>query len=398
MPDRLLTRSFVLVSLANLFNGLSFNLYLHLPGFLKDLGADEVQIGFIVGSAAIAAIAVRPPIGAAMDIRGRKPVIIGGNILNIASVLLYLTVTQLGPWVYVVRVLHGISEAILFTALFTYGADIVPKSRLTEGLALFGTSGLLPIALGGLLGDFVLSVGSFDALFLTALGFSVASLAVSLPLEEPELDREPGEHRAGFLSSVRQRDLRPLWWMTGVFALVLTGYFTFLKTFVDETGFGSVGLFFSAYIAMAIGVRLAFAWLPDRVGPKRVLFPSMACLVLGFVVLAGAGGSAEVVLAGLLCGIGHGFGFPILYGFVVRRARVSDRGTAVSIFTSLFDVGTLIGGPILGAIIVTSGYEDMFLAAAAMLVFGTAIYAWWDRASGRRPPSILERPVPAHHQ
>ena len=43
MPDdRLLTKPFVLVSLANVFNGLSFNLFLHFPGYLQDLGAAEV--------------------------------------------------------------------------------------------------------------------------------------------------------------------------------------------------------------------------------------------------------------------------------------------------------------------------------------------------------------------
>ncbi|MDH3425369.1 MAG: MFS transporter, partial [Acidimicrobiia bacterium] len=109
--DRLLTKPFVLASLANVFNGLSFNLFLHFPGFLQDLGAAEVQIGLIVGSAAVAAIAIRPAIGAAMDVSGRRPVIIAGNIVNVIAVLLYLTVSSIGPWVYVVRIIHGLSEA-----------------------------------------------------------------------------------------------------------------------------------------------------------------------------------------------------------------------------------------------------------------------------------------------
>src|SRR5665811_827683 len=120
MPeDRLLTKPFVLVSLAHVLNGISFNLFLHFPGFLQDLGAGEISIGLIVGSAAIAAIAIRPAVGAAMDLRGRRPVIIVGNVINVGAVLLYLTVSSIGPWVYVVRIIHGLSEAILFTALFT---------------------------------------------------------------------------------------------------------------------------------------------------------------------------------------------------------------------------------------------------------------------------------------
>jgi MFS family permease len=397
MPaDRLLTRPFVLVSAANMANGLSFNLFLHLPGYLTDLGASEVEIGLIIGVAAIASILIRPIVGMVMDTRGRRSVIIAGNVLSAIAVLLYLTVDAIGPWVYAVRVIHGLSEAILFSALFTYGADVVPPSRLTEGLALFGTSGLLPIALGGLIGDVVLGFSGFRLLFLVALGFAVLSLVLSLPLPEPQLDGG-GPRRRGFLSAVLQANLAPLWWMTGVFAFSLTAYFTFLKTFVDEAGIGSLGLFFSTYVAMAIGVRLTLAWLPERIGEERVMFPSISLLVGGLVVLSVAGSAAHIAIAGLMCGVGHGFGFPILYGFVIRRAVVRDRGSAVAIFTSLFDVGTLVGGPILGAVIAMAGYPAMFLVAAAAMTCGLGVFAVWDRGVVARESSILERPVPAHH-
>ncbi len=79
MPrERLFTRRFVLCSVANLAQGMSFNLVLHFPGFLKELGAGEVQIGFIFGLTAVAAILARPPIGRSMDTRGRRGVILVG--------------------------------------------------------------------------------------------------------------------------------------------------------------------------------------------------------------------------------------------------------------------------------------------------------------------------------
>ena len=70
----------------------------------------------------------------------------------IAEELSPATVEALGPWIYTVRVLHGFAEAMLFTALFTYAADHVPRSRRTQGLAFFGVSGILPMALGGIIG------------------------------------------------------------------------------------------------------------------------------------------------------------------------------------------------------------------------------------------------------
>ena len=78
-----LTRPFVLVSLANFSDGMSFALFLHFSGYLADLGANDTQIGLIYGATAVASIAMRPLVGTVMDRYGRRPVILFGNVLNI---------------------------------------------------------------------------------------------------------------------------------------------------------------------------------------------------------------------------------------------------------------------------------------------------------------------------
>jgi MFS family permease len=379
VTERLFTKPFLLVSVANFASGMAYALFLHFSGYLADLGASDTQIGLIYGATAVASIAMRPLLGTVMDRYGRRPVILFGNILNVVFVLLYLTVTTLGPWVYAVRIGHGIAEAMLFSALFTYGTDVIPKSRRTEGIALFGVSGLLPIGVAGIVGDFVLSIAGFRELFLTAAGFAVLTLVLSLPLPERRPALKPGESPRGFWKIVVQRDLLPIWWMIGSFSTVLTGYFVFIRRYVDDTGFGSVGLFFSTYVAVAILERVFLGWLPDRVGRMRVLYPSLGILVIGFFVLAGAGSWVGVAIAGAFCGAGHGFIFPILTALLVDRAPETDRGSAMSLFTALFDVGTLVGGPTLGAIIDTAGWGPMYVVAGAALGVASVVFWRWDR-------------------
>jgi MFS family permease len=366
-------------------HGLSFLLFIHLPSYLSDLGADEAEIGLIIGLTAVAAIAIRPWLGRVMDTRGRRPVVLAGGALNAVVALLYLTVSSLGPWLYLIRILHGFAIGSVFTSLFTYGADLVPIRRRTEGLALFGVSGLLPIALGGIIGDLVLAGSSFTALFVTSAAFAVLGFLITLPLREATELLGPGVAHGGFLKAVWQPSLLPIWAVTAAFATALAGYFTFLRTFVDETGIGSVGLFFACYAGTAITLRVVAAWLPERIGRKRVLFPAFGALVAGFLVLARATGSVDIAIAGVLCGGGHGYAFPILMGFSVDRATPGERGSAVAFYTALFDVGTLVGGPVLGWIIEVAGYSTMYFVAGTFLAAAAAGFAIWDRTVETQP-------------
>ena len=373
----LLSRQFLLCFGANFLQNLAFTLYLHLSGFLHELGADEVRIGVLVSVTAATAILWRPPLGHLMDERGRRGVILAGGTLNVLVCALYPTIRDLGVWLYVVRAAHGVAEATLFTALMTHAADLLPAGRRTEGIGIYGISGLLPMSISGVLGDVILRHGTYVDLFHVSTAFALASLLLSLPLRDV---RHPAHELPGrgFLAAVIQPNLLPLWFIGLVFATALTAQFTFVKTFVLETGIGSVGLFFSAYSIAAIVLRLGFAWVPERVGPKRALMPALATLALGYVLLAFATTPLAIAVAGACAGLGHGFTFPILSGLLMARARTAERGATMSIFTALFDAGALVGGPLLGAVIRDAGYPAMFLTTAALVVIGGALFALID--------------------
>jgi len=378
--ERLWTGPFVLCFVTNLCQGTAFNLFLHLPGYLHDLGANDVQIGWISSLTALAAVAFRPPVGRAMDRYGRRPVIVWGGALHACATALYLGVHAIGPLLYTVRVLHGVAEALLFSALFAYAADRVPAARRTEGLALFGVSGMLPISLGGWLGDWLLPLHGFPLLFELATVLAAGSFVLSLAMREAPRPLVARSASVGTMAALRQRELRPLWMLGTVFSIVLTAFFVFIKRFVDETGIGSVGLFFSAYTGAALMLRIFLGWLPDRVGPKRVLGPALVALVLGFAAMTFAQDQRSLLFAGVLCGIGHGFTFPILFGLVVSRTPEENRGSTLALFTALFDLGVLIGGPSFGLVIERFGFAAMYGAGGIALALGTAGFFLLDAA------------------
>ena len=134
------------------------------------------------------------------------------------------------------ELVHGVVEASLFAGYFTYAADIVPESRRTEGIALFGVSGMLPVSLGPLIGDWILARADYPQLFAVSIGFAALSLLISLPLAEQRHEVHLGEASRGMRGPAFQRDLLPLWFVGTAFATAITAPFLFLKLFVEETG------------------------------------------------------------------------------------------------------------------------------------------------------------------
>lgn len=376
--ERVLTAPFLLASLANLLHGLSVFAFLHLPGFVEDMGATPSVVGIVFGTLSGAAMVVRPFAGKAMDTAGRRLVILSAGVLHVVACLLYLSVTSVGPWIFVVRSIHGFAQGSLFSVLFTYAADIVPASRRSEGIGYFGVSGMLPMALGGLMGDIVLRYGSYQDLFVVSAIVAAIALVASSFLPEPERDRS--EAPRGFFSALRQKDLLPLWTAGIFFATALAGVFTFIKNYVVAEEIGTVGLFFTAYATTTVTLRVGLGWLPDRLGPLTVFYPCMLAFSGAMVALSLAEGVPGLILAGVLSGCGHGFVFPILSTLVVERANPADRGSAVSLFTAVFDVGIFVGGPLLGWVAGPGeDYRTMYLAAASLPIVGVLLFGVWDR-------------------
>lgn len=353
--------------------------FVHLPGYLEGMGGGQTEIGIIMGVLSVSAIVFRPTIGRLMDRRGRKPVVLGGAAINLLAVCAYLTADSLGPWIYVIRIVHGIGEAALFSVFFTIAADIVPASRRTEGIAIFGVSGLLPLSLGGLIGDVILGHWDYSVLFLFSAIVSLIALLLCTAIPETRPPRQNTGTPTSLLEIFLAPNLIPLWILTFGFTCGLTSYFTFLKTYIGETQVGSVGLFFLAYSTAAVVCRLFFSWIPERVGLRRMLVPMLFSLSAGILMLAYAQNATTVAAAGVFCGLGHAYVFPIVSALVVSRADDDNRGAAMTMYTALFDLGALVGAPLFGRIIEMSSYQTMFVTAVSFVVVFSILFFIVDR-------------------
>ena len=76
---------------------------------------------------------------------------------------------------------------------------------------------------------------------------------------------------------------------------------------------------------------------------------------------------------------------------VVDRVDEARRGAALGTFTAFFDVGVVVGAPLVGAVAAAAGYEAGFLVAAGLAAMAAVVAgasSAGERSRGsHRPPA-----------
>lgn len=378
MPNTppLLTRPFVFIVSAHFLQAIAFATMPLLPLYLTYLGATRTDVGLVMAVGAIGGLLLRPVVGWALDALGRKPTIVVGTVVMGVSLLLIGPVDSLGPLIYVDRVLFGIGSGTLFAGYFTFAADIVPTERRTEGIALFGVSGLLPLALNPFITETGIAAQDLRWVFV------VIGVVVFLSLLPLSRVRAPGSEAAqdpisvsGALRALRHRPLWPVWMATMIFSGTLACFMTFATVTASARGVSWPALLWLAYALGAAVVRIGGGRLPDRLGPANLVVPAIGVYVVALLVTSVADSSTLFFFAGLLAGVGHGYGFPVLASAVVSRAADAYRGAALAMFTAIFSLMALSLNPILGAIADRGGDALMYLVAASSAIVLLALWA-----------------------
>jgi MFS family permease len=299
-----------------------------------------------------------------------------GSLVIAASTLGYALVDGIGPAVVGARILQGLGQAMTYTAFWAYIADRLPAGRRAQGIALFGISGLAPIGIGPVLGDQILASSfGYRGVFLVATACALIAFGLSILLEESVANAPATD----FFELLRRPSLRPIWLVTLFLALGFTAAFVFVTTYVAATGVGTVGAFFAAYSLAAITWRLGFAWIPDRIGPARMVIPGLALYAVGLATVGLSASSTGLIAGGLLTGLGHGISFPVVVALATSRASAEERGTTTAIFTALFDISLFGASPVIGWMIEQFGYGSSFTGVGLAVLVGIVIFHVTER-------------------
>ena len=389
--EPLLTRPFILLLIGHFLQGLGWTSMLLLPMYLESIGADRSQIGEVMAFGGIGGLVALPFAGVALDRIGRRPTLIAGTLCTAAGLIGLGFVVEVSWWLWITRFVAGVGTGTLFAGYFAFVADLIPAARRTEGIALFGISGLLPLLMNPFAEGLAPDPSALRYVFpMTSIGV-LTSLIFLVLIKEPARARAPEGQRFRF-SAFWSKSLRPVWVANITFASAVAVFMAFSAVAAAAAGMEHSARLWIPYALGAIAVRLIGARLPDYVGPSNMVTPAITMYALGMLGLTLASSDFEFLFAALFCGIGHGYCFPVIASQVVGRTPEHLRGGAMALSTGIWELAAIAAQPIFGAVADHFGDAWCFIAAASACLVGLSIWFALEIPTNRHQlaPSALQ--------
>jgi MFS family permease len=372
----LLRSGFILASSGYFFLYFSASAFYLFPLYLESFHPSKSQVGLIMGIHSVTAILVRPLFGRVFDRRGGKIVALFGVLIMIASMPGFYFLESAGLLAIVLRAVNGIGWGVSTTALLAICSNVAPSERMAQALGIIGVAGIISQAAGPAVAEEIFRHHSFDAVFTFSLIMLVAALVCLVPIKQeihPSAQKEEGRTRGALAFSFGI--LLIIAAMPTIHGAARGTVLNFIALYGASLGFSRVGPFFLAFSVGAIITRLGLGDISDRYGRKRVIFPSAVLIGLNLFWIAGLNSYWAFIASGFIAGLAQGLIFPALSTYVIDFMGRENKGLALGLYLSLFDVGMGLGSPVFGWISDLSGYRSMYLVAGCLILLSTILFS-----------------------
>ena len=346
-----------------------------LPFLSPQLGADKLDIAFIIVTYAVGAGLCGPLWGRLSDRIGRKPVIM---ICLAGAALSYLMLglaSQL--WmVFAARGFAGLMAGNVGVASAMM-ADITPPATRARGMGVIGAAFGLGLVLGPLLGGLLagdqpgftlpcLVAGSMSLCAMLAAGLFMPE---SLPADRRRLQRSQ-QDASSVYGLLRKSGNRLLVLQFGIHSSCVssvTYLFPLWSGDMLDWNARQVGIVFGIQGAiMALVQGGLMGWLVTALGELRLLRASVSAFALGLFAAAFAGSPATMVGSFFLAMTGATLCMPLLNALISHRTPAASRGRVLGTTGSVSSWGRVAGPLVAGGNLALFGYRGAWLVATAI--------------------------------
>ncbi|MCL1827889.1 MAG: MFS transporter [Oscillospiraceae bacterium] len=398
--ERLLTKDYTVVMLSsgciNFFNNACIAA---MPLYMMFLTGRAFFSGLIMSAYSLTALAVRPAAGVLCDKFGRVRLLVAGAFLCALSCAGFGFTTAIA-FIIALRLTGGVGFGFQSTCAGAVAADVVPKSRLAEGIGYYSLNSTVGQILAPAIALFIIAGGTIEDyknLFFICAGITFAAGIFGSLITYERKQKMQKDVRAGLYDEnpdektdlISDPFLEPppsktvLGFEYGVFApaavmiLLYFGFssvFTFLTVFADWKGFGNSGLFYTFSAVGVLASRLVVGKIVDKRGSDIIVIPFLALLTVCMSILPLVRSMAQLSVLAVPIGLAQGAILPAMNSMMFRRCSPARRGTASGAFFASIDLGFAVSTPILGVISDATDIRFAFWVSAVWIAVSLLVY------------------------
>lgn len=360
---KLYTTTFVLGFAYNFFMGFLFSSNSMYPLYVDYAGGGPKEIGLFMAVFPLASMLGRPFHGALVDRFGVKRMMILGALFYSLPCLGYIALIDQGltPAVWCLRLIQGLGFGAHVTAFFTLAAQMAPKGRSNESVAMYGISGMVASLIGPFLSEMTIKQISLSAFFWFMLLMGAAAVVLATVIRSPKVVEAVASFSFNGIKTVlRLPKFRLAFFFSFCLAVSFSSMSSFLAPVMESRDVSYFGLFFTGYSVTGMAVRFTGRKWADQLGFLRILAPGFFFYGAGLFVLQFTHSLPMLMLAGVCCGAGHGLVFPIVTTFGYVLAPAGYRGAGVALMTGMMDFGNAATAFALGRAAEAFGYNVVF--------------------------------------
>jgi MFS family permease len=332
-----------------------------------------------VGGAATAALFIGAVTGELftpwlMSRQRSSHLLIAGQMLTALPSLAYV-LPHPATWVMLAAAIaRGLGMGVSIVVSVALLSELTAPNRRGTSIGYYG------LALGAP-GIFVPSIGVFllagghayvDALIALAAGL----VGVMFALKIPERPAHVVRASTNLFDAIRRPGLLVVFAGFVLASCSFGGVVTYVPVVLPLNGLGSAAVFlFVSGVARAASRWLA-GILGDRLPTRNVLIGGVAASLAGLVVLALHNGGATVVVAAAAYGAGYGTIQTTAFLALSERGTRSDSGAISALWNSGIDLGSSLGGSLIGLAAATYGYVAAVWVLPVVVTASLPLFIW----------------------
>ncbi|WP_426244670.1 MFS transporter [Nocardioides sp. LHG3406-4] len=305
--------------------------------YREEWGFPATQLTLAFAVYAVGFLAALLTLGGLSDHVGRRPVLIGALLVQIASNVMFLVAPGI-EWVIAGRIVQGVAQGAATTAFTAALVELAPPARKRLGAILGSVGVTLGLGAGSLVAGFAIQVTeTANAVIFTVLTIVTILGTVVVGLSPETVSRAPGAvrslvprislplaARAEFAAAAPV--IAAIWMLAGLSGGLAPSMIA--SVFHHDSGLlnGTAGFIAPATSAV---VGLAFA----RVDPRRAMTIGIYASIVGALGIIGgvlAGSLAVMFLGQAVAGLGFGASFTAALRLVLPLAGANQRAGVVS--------------------------------------------------------------------